>query len=83
MAQLENHQLGVSVPKRNFKRAVDRNRIKRLLREAYRNHKPSVADGQQSYALMLIYIGKQKMDFSELSAKVEEVLNAFVKKTLL
>ena len=29
-------QAGFSVPKRNFKRAVDRNRIKRLMREAYR-----------------------------------------------
>jgi ribonuclease P protein component len=32
-------QVGVSVSKRNFKRAVDRNRIKRLLRETYRLQK--------------------------------------------
>lgn len=32
-------QIGVSASKRNFKKAVERNRIKRLLREAYRLQK--------------------------------------------
>lgn len=32
----DQHKVGFSVPKRFFKRAVDRNRIKRLLRESYR-----------------------------------------------
>ena len=36
-------QIGVTVSKRNFKKAVDRNRIKRLFREAYRLQKAELA----------------------------------------
>jgi ribonuclease P protein component len=39
-----NIKCGVSVSKRNFKHSVDRNRIKRLLREAYRLHKHTLAE---------------------------------------
>jgi ribonuclease P protein component len=49
LAEGENSsiQIGVSASKRNFKRAVDRNRIKRLLREAYRLQKKELVNSLQ------------------------------------
>lgn len=75
-------QAAFSVPKRYFKRATDRNRIKRLLRESYRQDKPQLyhclaAAGKQ-LALMLIYKGKEvpthtivQKNVSDLMAKLQ------------
>lgn len=54
-------QVGVSVSKRYFKKATDRNRIKRLLREAYRLNKEAYHQsfGVGSYA-MLFWVSKEK-----------------------
>lgn len=51
---LESPKVGVSVSKRYFKKAVDRNRIKRLLRECYRHHKTDFAEkfGENSLAML-------------------------------
>jgi ribonuclease P protein component len=66
-------QVAFSVPKRNFPKAVDRNRIKRQLRECYREHKNKLYDflnssGKQ-YALMIVYTGKKAEPFAELMLK--------------
>ena len=55
-------QMTVSCPKRRWKRAVDRNRFKRRVRECFRLRRPWLArripDGQH-FALMIIYTGKE------------------------
>ena len=62
--------VGVSVPKRNFKRAVDRNKIKRQLRIALKNAEENIPF---SGACMLIYIGRKHPLTSELVEGVKEL----------
>ncbi len=74
-------QVGVSVPKRNFKKAVSRNRIKRLLRETYRKQKQLVYNSiDKPYVFMISYIGKEEFSYEEIAVKMEKLLNAFVEK---
>ena len=58
---ISNQKFGVSVSKRYFKKAVDRNRIKRLLRETYRLNKEIFTDafGKNSIS-MIFWISKEK-----------------------
>lgn len=74
-------QVGVSVPKRNFKKAVSRNRIKRLLRESYRKQKQIVYKTiDVPYVYMISYIGKEECSYADIEVKMEKLLQAFVKK---
>ena len=69
---------GVSVSKRNFKKAVDRNHIKRLMRESYRKNKYLVANTTHQFAFMFLYSGKEIPEYSLIESKIEEILQKFI-----
>ncbi len=73
---------GVSVSKRHFKTAVDRNRIKRLMREAYRLNKSNYFNKVSTqYAFMILYIGKEKPTYQQVEKKMNVLFDKFLKKT--
>ena len=75
---------GVSVSKRNFKTAVARNRIKRLMREAYRLNKSNYLNNiSGQYAFMILYIGKTGTDFQTISKKMNTLMDVFLKQQSL
>ena len=77
----EINKVGVSVSKRNFKKAVDRNRIKRLLREAYRYNKNMLIDNNvDGYALMILYISKDIPDYDLVNSKTQVLFSKFLNK---
>lgn len=65
---VENQKVGVSVSKKYFKKAVDRNRIKRLLREVYRLNKELFTETYGNHSLsMIFWVSKTKpSDFKTL-----------------
>ncbi len=69
---------GVTVPKRNFKSAVARNKVKRLLREAYRRNKATVFNNTDAnFAFLFLYLGKEMPSYGQLDEKMKLVLNKF------
>lgn len=77
-------QFGVGVSKRYFKKAVDRNRVKRLLRETYRTQKPELLEAvsQKSASLQVfaIFTGKELPLFDDLREKVGSALRRLQKE---
>ncbi|MDX1650960.1 MAG: ribonuclease P protein component [Brumimicrobium sp.] len=75
-------QIVFSVPKRRFKKAVERNRIKRLMREAVRKNKHIIEEnlpqsGEQ-LALFLIYTGKKEENQSFMLAKIDTLFSRLI-----
>ena len=78
-------QTAFSVSKRYFKKAVHRNRIKRLMREAYRLQKNelqlNLLQGNQSLAVFIIFLGNQLPEYPVVFLKMAAVLKRLQKIT--
>lgn len=75
----EKLQFGVSVSKKHFKQAVDRNYFKRVLRECYRLNKHIIHDNlDKSYAIMFFYQTKDRLTYQEIHEKTIQLFNKWV-----
>ncbi|MEY3236209.1 MAG: hypothetical protein RI883_310 [Bacteroidota bacterium] len=76
-------QITVSAPKRNFKKAHDRNRIKRLMREAIRKNKlilePFLLENKKQVALFMIYTAREEIPYDTLFKKTTLLFTQLIK----
>lgn len=69
------HQILISVPKRTFKPAVDRNLLKRRIREAYRLNKQLIQiEGENSLFIAFIYLSNEILTFDNIQAQLIKCL---------
>jgi ribonuclease P protein component len=77
-------QAGVGAPSRTFRKAVQRNRVKRLLREAYRLEKPNfisqAALDNKRINLFFLYTDALVLTQVEIQGKLKEALSILVTK---
>jgi ribonuclease P protein component len=72
-------KMGVSVSKKYFKHAVDRNYFKRVLRETYRLNKHILIDNlDKKYAMMFFYQTKDRLSYEEINTKTIQLFEKFV-----
>ena len=67
-------QIAFSIPKKNFKKAVDRNLIRRRIKEAYRQNKHTFyqyfSSKETQLAILLVYIAKDTLTYKEIEGKI-------------
>ncbi len=77
-------QFALTVPKRKFRNASDRNKIRRLIREAYRLQKPGFYDNlppiERQLAMMIIFTGKEIPAFDTVYEAMNRILKRLSKK---
>ena len=72
-------KMGVSVSKKYFKKAVDRNYFKRVLRECYRLNKHLLIDNlEQKYCFMFFYQTKDRLSYQEINEKTIKLFEKFI-----
>lgn len=71
-------QVSVAVPKHRWKKAVDRNEIKRQIREAFRKNKQefyaALERAGKHYSMMILYTGKEKVSGTAIEEKIIALL---------
>lgn len=74
-------QIAISVPKRKIKRAVDRNFIKRRIRESYRLRKSELnqflSEHNKKIEILLVYTNTEKLGFKQIDEKMKSMFMKF------
>ena len=75
-------QFVISAPKRTFKTAIQRNRIKRITREAVRNNKSPLetwlVEKNMQVGIFLLYTAKEEMSSEKLNRKAHELFRKII-----
>ena len=83
-SDIEPANVLISVPKKRFKRAVKRNRLKRLIREAYRLNKKDLIDKldekQLQVHIAFNYVSDDELDFASIEKKIKLSLQKLIDK---
>lgn len=75
----KSSKMGVSVSKKYFKKAVDRNYFKRVLRETYRLNKHLLIDNlPEPYVFMFFYQTKDRLPYEEINTKTVQLFEKFL-----
>ena len=73
------HQVLISVSKKHFKKAVDRNLLKRRMREAYRKNKSLLYPSSKKFYIAIIYIGKEINPYQLMEHKLIKLMKRLPK----
>ena len=78
-------QIAFSIPKRRIKSAVQRNRIRRRVKEAYRLQKSHLYQDVQlqpgtQLAIMLIYVGNEVVEFNKIEKAIKKLVSKLIQE---
>ena len=74
-------KFGVSVSKKHFKKAVDRNYFKRVLRECYRLNKHLILETtNRKFSIMFFYQTKERLTYQEINEKTIQLFTKFIEQ---
>jgi ribonuclease P protein component len=76
-------QIAVSIAKKKFPKAVQRNRIRRQVREAWRLHKhrlyQALGRDAPQFGFLVLYVAKEPLPYAEIEQAVQQIIRRFIR----